>query len=67
MVEVFDTNAAAEYCGMPLSTFKWWVWRQPDKTRRLAPSGYVGRSPYWTGKALDAFLQSKRGPGRPKE
>lgn len=64
--QIFGTDEAAEYVGLSPAAFKWWVWQNPDETRRCPPSGKIGPAAYWTRTNLDTWKEMHyRGPGRP--
>lgn len=66
--QIFSTREAAEHVGLSLAAFTWWVWQNPDESRRCTPSGKIGPAAYWTRADLDNWKETKyRGPGRPTE
>ena len=58
--EVYDTNEAADYCGMELEAFKFHAF-----TAENVRSVKVGHARLYIRADLDDFLREKRGVGRP--
>lgn len=57
-------DEAAERAGMARSTFATYV-SKAKKKPGLAPQpdGHFGRTPYWFGKTIDAWLRERPGQG----
>lgn len=60
----YDTRDAANYVGLPLPTFKWYLYR-PDPI--IKADGKVGPALYFNEDTLEKFKSKARpGRGRPK-
>lgn len=57
---IYGIEEAARYLEMSTDGLKYWVYRV-EEDRRLEPCGHLGRVPYWTREALDAFRARRAG------
>lgn len=65
-MRTYDTRDAAEYVGMKLPTFKWYIYRADD-SKKVQPDGKTGSALFFYPETLDKFKSKSRpGRGRPK-